>query len=510
MRGLSGMAQHFNYPTWSSLSLDRSGAAPLHAQVFEQIRHAIVQGRIAKNSRLPPTRQLAEELGVSRNTVVLVYERLLGEGYVSGRVGAGTYIASTLPEERSPSVETPVDAAIAAPAPRHISSRAQQAFDFSLPRERVGAFDLSPTVPALDQLPFDEFAKVSSQYWRSAPAADLGYGSPLGLPELRRQIVNYLGEAMGVSCSPEQVFVVSGTTQGFMLAGHVLTDHGDRILVEDPGYVTRLAALTGLGAQLVHIPIDLQGLDSRRFDQHAPDARMIVASPTNQFPLGSTMPLERRLSLLQWAIERNAWVIEYDFNNSFHFDGQPLPPLAALDRGGRVIYIGNFNRSISPALNLAYLVVPSDLADAFACATQIFSFQASMPTQGVVADFMASGKLAAHIRRMGQRYRERAQLIEHCFKTLVGNAFDLSTTGTGLHLSAISRTTMDDAAVSRSLLGHRIDVPPISAYCMGEQVRTGFVLGFGNTSAERIAPALALFGETVAAVQDEKPAPPSR
>ncbi len=493
------MAQHFNYPSWSSLALDRSGSTPLHVQVFEQIRLAIVQGRISKSSRLPPTRQLAEELGVSRNTVVLVYERLLAEGYVSGRVGAGTYIASVLPEERGPSAQVPLPPSAITAVRRHISSRAQAVFEFPLPRERNGTFDLSPTVPALDQLPFDEFAKVSSQYWRSAPAADLGYGSPLGLPELRRQIVEYLGEAMGVSCSPEQVFVVSGTTQGFVLAGHVLTDHGDRILVEDPGYMTRLAALMGLGAELVHVPIDLQGLDSRSFDEHAPDARMIVASPTNQFPLGSTMPLERRLSLLQWAQERNAWVIEYDFNNSFHFDGQPLPPLAALDRGGRVIYIGNFNRSISPALHLAYMVVPADLAEAFASATQIFSFQASMPTQGVVADFMSSGKLAAHIRRMGQRYRERAQLIEHCFKTLIGNTFDLSTTGTGLHLSAISRAIIDDAAISKALLAYRIDVPPISAYCMSERVKTGFVLGFGNTSAERIAPALARLGDAIAA-----------
>jgi GntR family transcriptional regulator/MocR family aminotransferase len=491
------MARHFNYPTWSALSLDRCDSAPLHVQVFEQIRHAIVQGRIAKNSRLPPTRQLAAELGVSRNTIVLAYERLLGEGYVSGRVGAGTYIASVLPEERGPASEVQVDACVASATSRRLSLRAQSIAGLSLPSERNSAFDLSPTVPALDQLPFDQFAKVSSQYWRSAPATDLGYGSPLGLPELRRQIAGYLGEAHGVSCLPEQILVVSGTTQGFMLAGHVLIDHGDQVIVEDPGYITRLAALIGFGAELVHVPIDLQGLDSSCFDEHAPGARMIVASPTNQFPFGSTMPLERRLALLQWAQERNAWVIEYDFNNAFHFDGRPLPPLAAMDRGGRVIYIGNFNRSISPALNLAYLVIPPDLTDAFARATQIFAFQASMPTQGVVADFMASGQLAAHIRRMGSRYRERAKLIEHCFKTLVGSAFDLSTTGSGLHLSAIARTPLDDVAVSRALLAHRIDVPAMSAYCMSDQMRTGFVFGFGNTSTERIAPALALFSEAI-------------
>jgi len=494
------MPEKFNYPTWSALSLDRGSATPLHVQVFDQIRSAIVQGQISKSSRLPPTRQLATELQVSRNTIVLVYERLLAEGYVSGRVGAGTYIASVLPEDRQPPKESIPDVPSDPAAGASVSRRAHSVLSLRLPAERNGALDLSPTVPALDQLPFDQFAKVSSHYWRSAPAADLGYGATAGLPDLRQQIASYLGEAHGVPCQAEQIIVVSGTTQGFMLASYVLTDHGDKVIVEDPGYITRMAALIGGGLDLVSMPIGLDGLDSGRFDAYAPDAKMIIASPTNQFPFGSTMPLENRLSLLQWAQARDAWVIEYDFNNAFHFGSRPLPPLAALDRGGRVVYVGNFNRSISPALNIAYLVVPVDFVDAFARANQIFSFHASVPTQGVVADFMESGQLAAHIRRMGSRYRERAKLIEHCLRTLVGGLFDLSTTGAGLHLSAISKTPLDDVAVSRMLLQYRIDVPAMSGYCMSDQVRTGFVFGFGNTPAERIAPALRIFGDAVSEV----------
>lgn len=492
------MAHKFNYPTWSALSLDRGSAIPLHIQVFDQIREAIVQGRISKSARLPPTRQLAAELEVSRNTIVLVYERLLAEGYVSGRVGAGTYIASVLPEERHPPKEAPAEQSPRPPVTGSVSRRARTVLPLHLPSERNGSFDLSPTVPALDQLPFDQFAKVSAHYWRSAPAADLGYGTTQGLPDLRQQIASYLGEAHGLSCLPEQVLVVSGTTQGFLLAAHVLTDPGDPVIVEDPCYVTRLAALVGVGAELVHVPIDLDGLDSRRFDAYAPAARMVIASPTNQFPFGSTMPLERRLSLLQWAQDKDAWVIEYDFNNAFHFGGRPLPPLAALDRNGRVVYIGNFNRSISPALNIAYAVVPPSLVDAFARANQIFSFHASVPTQGVVADFMASGQLAAHIRRMGSRYRERAHLLVHCLQTLTENAFDLSTIGAGLHLSAVAKAPLADVAISHALLQHRIDVPAMSTYCTADPIRTGFIFGFGNTPAERIAPAIRLFSEAVA------------
>ncbi|MFT3720574.1 PLP-dependent aminotransferase family protein [Pseudorhodoferax sp.] len=492
------MAQKFNYPTWSAIALDRQGTAPLHTQVFEQIRQAIIAGQLAKGARLPPSRQLAQELQVSRSTVLLVYERLLAEGYATGRVGAGTYIASVLPEDRQPRREAPPARPAGAEATRQLSQRARSLLGLRLPSERNGALALSPTVPALDQLPFDQFAKVAAQYWRAAPAADLGYGGVLGLSELRAQIADYLGEAHGVACRPEQVMVVSGTTQGFMLAGHVLTDAGDRVVVEDPNYLTRLAALLGGGAVLTPIPIDREGLDSRDLSGDAAQARLVVVSPTNQFPFGSTMPLERRLSLLQWAQERDAWIIEYDFNNAFHFSGRALPPLAALDRGGRVIYVGNFNRSISPAFSLAYLVVPPDVMDAFTRANQVLAFHASAPTQGIVADFMKSGQLAAHIRRIGNRYRERAALVVHCLNTLCGDAFELSATGAGLHLSAVARHPLDDVAVSQALLGHGIDVPALSGYCMTERVRRGFVLGFGNTPAERIAGALEIFSTLVA------------
>jgi GntR family transcriptional regulator/MocR family aminotransferase len=491
------MTRLFNYPTWSALALDRESATPLHAQVFEQVRLAILQGGLARGSRLPPQRQLAEELQVSRNTVTLVYERLLAEGYTTARVGAGTFIADAVPEDRQPRAQ-PV-AAKAPPMQRSaISQRAQAQLALHLPSERSGSFDLSPTVPALDQLPFEQFAKVAAQYWRSAPAADLGYGGVLGLPELRTQIAAYLGEAHGVSCQPEQVLVVSGTTQGFMLAAHVLADPGDRVIVEDPGYVTRLAALAGGGLELVPVPIDLEGLDSGRFTGAAAGARLVVVSPTNQFPCGSTMPLERRLALLRWAEENGAAVIEYDFNNAFHFSGRPLPPLAALDRGGRVMYVGNFNRSISPAFSMAYVVMPPGLVDAFTRANQVYGFHASAPTQGVVADFMKSGQLAAHIRRMGSRYRERASLIVHCLRTLCGDTFTLSPTGAGLHVSALANRPLDDAAVSRELLAHGIDVPALSDYRIGDAQACGFVFGFGNTSAERIGAALGVFSDAVA------------
>lgn len=504
-QGAIGLTQKFNYPIWCAVSVDRQDSSPLHVQIFDQLRQRIVDGELSKGSRLPPSRKLAAELHVSRNTIVLVYDRLLSEGYVEGRIGIGTFIAADLPEDSRPcrGAGAPSDGQVQASG--QVSRRAQAQLLLPLPSERNGSYRLSPTVPALDQLPFDQFAKVSAQYWRSAPTTDLGYGSPLGLPDLREQIALYLGEAHGLACSAEQVLVISGTTQGFLLAGQVLADPGDEVIVEDPAYLTRVAALTGSGLRLVHVPIDQEGLDSHLFDTYAPRAKLIVASPTNQFPFGSTMPLHKRLNLLEWAQDRDAWIIEYDFNNAFHFSGRALPPLASLDRGGRVVYIGNFNRSVSPALNLAYMVVPEALVDAFSRNHHVFSFQAAVPMQGVIADFMGSGQLAAHIRRMGSRYRERANLVVQCLKSLPGIELDISATGAGLHLSAMPKVPVDDAAVSNALLAHRIDVPAMSGYCVSERIRSGFVIGFGNTSTDRITPAIRVFSDVLRQVQGEAP-----
>lgn len=495
LQGVIDLTQKFNYPVWCAVSIDRQGALPLHVQIFDQLRQRIVDGDLKKGARLPPSRKLAAELHVSRNTIILVYDRLLSEGYVEGKIGIGTFIAADLPEDSRPRRDARPSPGGQRQTPPHVSRRAGALLRLPLPSERNGSYCLSPTVPALDQLPFDQFAKVSAQYWRSAPTTDLGYGSPLGLPDLRQEIALYLREAHGLTCSMEQILVISGTTQGFLLAGHVLADPEDEVIVEDPAYLTRVAALTCGGLRLVHVPIDQEGLDCQRFDAYSPHAKLIVASPTNQFPFGSTMPLHKRLNLLEWARDRDAWIIEYDFNNAFHFSGRALPPLAALDRGGRVVYIGNFNRSVSPALNLAYMVVPEALIEAFSRGHHIFSFQAAVPMQGVIADFMGSGQLAAHIRRMGSRYRERANLVVQCLKSLPGIELDISATGAGLHLSAIPKVAVDDMAVSNALLAHRIDMPAMSGYCMNQPARTGFVIGFGNTPIERIAPAIRRFSE---------------
>lgn len=468
-------------------------------QIFEQFRDAIIQARIAREHRLPPTRTLATELGVSRNTVVLVYEHLVEEGYATSITSVGTFVSKVLPEDMKPPAGTPNAAETAqSDMPRQpLSARGRSLADMALPSERLSTYDLSPTVPALDELPFDQFARVSAQYWRSNPTNELGYGASSGLPNLRRQIADYVGEAHGIACRPEQILMTNGVTQSLMLTSCVLADPGDRVLIEDPCYLTRIAALQTTGIDLVPMPIDALGLDAARFGAAGLDARMVIASPTNQFPFGSTMNMERRQSLLDWARGQDAWVVEYDFSNCFYFNESPLPSLAALEGGKRVIYIGNFNRPIAPALNLAYIIVPEELIPVFAKACLMLSIQAPHPLQGVLAEFMESGQMAAHIRRMGGRYRERAALMRSYLHTLLGDDFTLSQTQSGLHLAVWPNTPLDDKRISEQCKAHKLDVPALSSYCHSNKAVTGFCLGFGSTAIERIGPAIRTFARIV-------------
>lgn len=492
------MSCNVSYPLWNTVFLDRSSSKPLHAQIFDQMRQAIVKGAIPKGARLPPTRTLAAELAVSRSTAILVYDRLMTEGYATGQTGAGTYVAARLPEEAHlGQPKQVVRPAPAKPGGKGIARRGEALQQLQLPSERAGQHDLSPTTPALDELPFERFRRTSSQYWRSEPWAELGYGERLGLPALRRQVAHYLGEVHGVSCSPEQILIVASTTQAFMLVAQTLLDPGDGVIVEDPAYPTRIAALSATGLRVIPQPIDKHGLDAAAFEGEARDARLVVASPTNQFPFGSTMPIDRRAALVAWAHDRYAWILEYDYNDAFRFDGRPLSSLAALDGGQRVLYIGNFNKVLSPALGLAYMVVPQDLVEVFARAKLVFSCHVPPPLQNLVADFMEQGDLAAHIRRMRLLYAARATALTTCLQRELGAVLDVPHVVAGLHLTANARVPLDAESITRAARSRNIDVPALSRYQIGTRTLSGFIFGFGNTPAERIERSVRLFADIV-------------
>ncbi|MEX0749989.1 MAG: PLP-dependent aminotransferase family protein, partial [Dehalococcoidia bacterium] len=347
--------------------LDPGSPEPMYRQLYDAVRKAVLDRTLAPGTRLPATRELARDLGVARNTVMLAFDQLIAEGYVEGRVGAGTYVTDALPDELL-SARTPSRSPRRPAAGRALSERGRM-----LSRTRVTlnppdqperrAFRMG--MPDFAAFPFREWARITSRLWRDPPHELLFYGDPAGYAPLRAQIAAYVGAARAVQCDVSQVMVVAGSQHALELAARLLVDPGDAVWIEDPGYLGARAALQSSGARLVPVPVDDEGIDVEAGMRRCADARVAYVTPSHQFPLSVTMSLGRRLALLDWAARANAWILEDDFDSEYRYAGRPLASLQGLDGYARVIYIGTFSKVMFPSLRIGYMVVPPDLVDAF-------------------------------------------------------------------------------------------------------------------------------------------------
>lgn len=482
-------AKQFNYPVWTMVVREKAGGGPtLQEQLFVQLRRLIVNGQLARGARLPASRTMAADLGVSRNTVNMVYDRLAAEGYIKRRPGSGFYVEERLPED---SVRAGADKGQSpAAVPLALSQRGREASVRHWSWSRQDRFDLSPGMPALDIFPYKQFGRIAAKYWRRFAASDLGYGEGGGLAALRQQLAIYLGEARGIRCEADQIVVVGSTLQAANLVAHVLLDVGDTVGVEDPAYAMLLSTLRSAGLKLAPIPVSGQGIGADDIARHAPEARLVLVSPVGQFPAGSTMSEPAIEGLLAWAGAARGWIFEDDFNSEIRWRGAPLVPLAARKGGERVIHVSSFNRVLAPGLRLAYLVVPCELVPAFLAVQDSLSCYAPLTHQHLVADFMASGELASHIRRTRALYRDRAAAMMAALEDRVGDLFAVPELEAGLHLTLVARQPIDDVELSRLLRGVWIDMPPLSSYCIERTDLVGLVAGFGNLSADRVGSAV--------------------
>ncbi|MGH3145626.1 MAG: PLP-dependent aminotransferase family protein, partial [Rubrobacter sp.] len=358
-------------PPW--VSLNPTSDAPYYRQLYEGVRSAILSGLLPVGTRLPSTRTLATELGVSRTTAVTAFDQLLAEGYLEGKVGSGTFVAGSLPDDLLSVRERVECESGPARSGRRLSGRGAMlaATPATAVRDRGSPRAFRPGVPALDEFPYAVWRRISGKVWRRPSGGLLGYGDPAGYWPLREAISGHLRTARGVRCLPEQVIVVSGSQQALDLAARVLLDPGDAVWVEDPGYTGARGALSGAGARLVPVPVDGEGLEVEKGIEREPDARLACVTPSHQYPLGVTMNLGRRLVLLGWAGSSGAWVVEDDYDSEYRYTGRPLEALQGLDTGERVLYVGTFSKVLFPALRLGYLVVPPDLIEAFTSAREL-------------------------------------------------------------------------------------------------------------------------------------------
>ncbi len=469
------------------ITVDRRSAKPLYRQIYEGYREAIVQRRLRGGQRLPSTRSLAEELQVSRIPVLNGFEQLVAEGYFESRVGAGTFVARSLPDElATPKGRTAAGGPTVRPGRRMVAG-GPAALIRSQPEPWLkgwGAFRVSQ--PAVDHFPFPVWSSLVARHCGNPRRSLLNYGDPLGHRPFREAVAAYLRTARAVRCEAEQVMAVSGSQQALEITARVLLDPGNRVWVEEPGYGGARDVLTMLGAGLVPVPVDNEGLDVAAGITRGPRARAVYVTPSHQYPLGVTMSASRRLQLLDWAQGSGSWIIEDDYDSEYRFESLPVASLQGLDRDSRVIYIGTFSKVLFPALRLGYIVIPTDLVAHFVAVRESMDIFPPTLYQAVLTDFINEGHFARHLRRMRLLYRERRGALVEAMGRELGASLQVLGDQAGLHLVAGLPRGSGDRQISARAARRGLWAMPLSACYMSEVSRPGLVLGYGGASTPEI------------------------
>jgi GntR family transcriptional regulator / MocR family aminotransferase len=472
------------------LTLDPTSDVPLHRQIGHQIRAAILDRRLAPGLKLPSSRLMAVELGCARGTILAAVDQLVAEGYVVAQAASGLSVATNLPDEmlvspkaagrRSPtSLSTPVlsrrtSAALAA-------QTIEQSFDDSPIAFPTGQPDRAA-------FPYALWAKLLEREWRQPPWAIAGAVHPFGHPGLRDAIASYLGMARGFRCEASAVVVTSGMRQSLSLFARLVLDAGQEAWIEEPGFVGTHEAMAMAEVKAVPVPIDAQGFPVAAALKRAAHARLAVVAPSHQFPLGTVLGLQRRLELLSWAERTGSWIAEDDFDGEYRYAGRPLAPLRALDRTGRVAYLGSFSKLLFPALRLSFVVLPASLAAAAQCLMTRTATRASLLGQGALARFITDGHLAAHLRRTRLLYARRQQALIAATDRPLKGLLDITPDPGGMHLiarpSAAIAATFDDHAIAAACAARGVSVSPLSACYSGRTKKHGLILGYAGTPEE--------------------------
>ena len=439
---------------------------------------------------MPPSRVLAGELKVARNTVMAVYDQLIAEGYLTGKARSGTFVAATLSGEFATIAGAPSHAP--PPERRHSSARVASYGDLSFSYTEMStaprAFQLG--FSAVDEFPVDIWARLSSRVIRSMPRRDLDYCEAAGYPPLRAEIAKYLRESRGVRCQDHQIIIVSGSQQGLDLIARTLLDPGDEAWIEDPHYNGALGALLGAGIQVVHVPLDSQGLDIRRGQQLSKNPRLVYVTPSHQFPSGVVMSPSRRLELLELAKLHSAWIVEDDYDSEFRYEDKPLMALQGLDNGGQVVYIGTFSKILFPSLRIGYLVAPLDLVEDLVKVLSFSLFHVPTISQMVLTSFIAEGHFGRHVRRMRRIYRERRNILQKGIRDLLGDFLTVQPDPAGMHLMAWLKPGLIDREVAHRALEKGVYAPPLSFYCSRVKLPDALLLGYTGVRPDEIVAGL--------------------
>jgi GntR family transcriptional regulator/MocR family aminotransferase len=462
----------------------RSAGVSVHRWLCSALRSAILDGRLKPGSRLPATRDLASRHRLSRGTIVTAFEQMKSEGYITGRIGSGTYVNTVVPDAlfevaRPPRASSPVG--------RHPPRR------WSALASRVRAFPSSPprptrafraNQPALDLFPITLWAQVASRSLRRASVEQLRGCDPLGYAPLRRTVAEYLYRSRGVSCEPEQVAIVSGVQEALDLVVRLVLHRGDAIGIENPGYIGAALRLEATGAPLLSMPLDDQGM--RLPHPRHRRVGLVYVTPAHQFPAGLSMSLPRRLALIDWARRTGALIFEDDYDSEYCYAGAPVPALQGLDRQGVVLFAGSFSKVLFPSIRLGYLVVPPDLVERVSALKSITNRFPPVLEQAALCDFITDGHFGRHVRRMREVYAERLSVLVESARQSLDGLLEISPVEAGLQTAGWLCGDVDAAAAAARANERAVEVIPMSRYCREPIDRQGLVLGFAAVDAREI------------------------
>jgi GntR family transcriptional regulator/MocR family aminotransferase len=479
-----------------AITVDRASPKPLHRQLYEEYRDAIVERRLRAGQRIPPTRALAEALGISRIPVLNAFEQLAAEGYFESRGGSGTFVAEAFDE----GLATPKARATRSPArcaPRPIARQAASAPAESSPWYRGrGAFAVGQ--PPVDRFPERIWSRLVARRCRAADESLLHYASHLGFEPLRTAVAEYLRTARGVRCEAAQIMIVGGSQQGLDLAARVLLDPGSPAWIEDPGYFGVRRVVHQAGACAVPVPVDEEGLVVAEGIARSPRARAAFVTPSHQFPLGVTMSAARRLQLLDWAQAAGAWIVEDDYDSEYRYGNLPVASLQGLDRDARVIYVGTFTKILFPAIRLGYVVIPPDLLPAFGAVRGASDFFSPTFLQAVLTDFIEEGHFARHVRRMRVLCGERRAALVEALRTELGPELRVLGDPAGMFLTVELTGRGRDREIAERAAERGLWTAPLSECYRDGSGRQGLVLGFGGVGSPQIRRGVLALRELVA------------
>jgi GntR family transcriptional regulator/MocR family aminotransferase len=467
--------------TTSSFDLvvrERRTGTSLFQWVYDEIRLAILDGRLGRGRRLPSTRELARFYGVSRGTVVTAFEQLHAEGYLESNVGAGTYVNTQLPEDLL-HAKRDAGAVVGAKKIKPSLSQFAQRLGQAAETRRQPARAFRAAEAALDAFPITLWTQIASRRLQRATRTLLADVDPRGYRPLREAISNYLGTARGVTCTTEQVIILAGIQQGLELTARLVLDPGDPVWVEDPCFFGVTSMFNALAAKVIPIPVDLNGLDVEEGKRRCDQAKLAYVTPAHQFPLGVTMSLDRRLSLLDWAQHSGGLIFEDDYDSEYRYSGQPIPALQGLDQADSVIFAGSFSKVLFPSLRLGYLVVPPGLVEKFSAARYIMDRHSAVIDQAILCDFITEGHFGRHLRRMRELYASRLAVLRKSVQQKLGDVLTIPDTEAGVNTVGWLADGINAETVAQAAAERNVEVIPVKRFALQQKMPEGLLLGFG-------------------------------